>query len=147
VGGGGGNRGLCHGGLGFAVCLAVCCSTMVARWLKSASGLGRPRRWELTAPDFVKRVEEILGDYNKCLYEWNNAIGKEAKQYLGITTTPQITHMSTDAVVTVEKKEDKKEKPPKSSKKETKEEPKSEEDDDDGFNNIEFGDFDKNKDK
>lgn len=124
-------------------------SSMV-EYRKSASGLGRPRRWELSAPDFVRRVEELLGDYNKCLYEWNNAIGKEAKQYLGITTTPQITHVSTDAVVTVEKKEDKKETPPKASKKESKKESKEElksEDEDDGFGNIEFGDFDKNKDK
>jgi len=59
-------------------------SSMV-EYRKSASGLGRPRKWELTPGDFVRRVEETLGDYSSLLSDWNNLIGKSSKELAGLT--------------------------------------------------------------
>jgi hypothetical protein len=121
---------------------------IMCEYRKSASGLGRPQKWLLTAPDFVRRVEDLLGDYNKCLYEWNNAIGKEAKQYIDMTpVTPQITQISPSSSISfekpIDKKEEKKDKYSKQPKKEQKSEEPESTDEDDGFGNIEFGEFDK----
>lgn len=49
----------------------------------SPTGLGRPRKWEMTAVDFVKRVEEIYGNYEAMLEDCTKAIGKGSKDVLG----------------------------------------------------------------
>ena len=115
-------------------------SSMV-EYRKSPSGLGRPRKWEMTAPEFVTRVEEILGDYNKCLADWNKAIGKEAKQFMGIAAPSQMMAQASQAsqssviAPVVIKKEEKKDT--------KKDKPKKEDSEKDEFDGMEFGEFDK----
>lgn len=127
------------------------CEAAMSEFVDSPTGRGRPGKWRRTPVEFVQRVEETLGDFNKCLVDWNNAIGKEAKQYLALNSAPALSQVvSAQATASssqiVEKKEEKKPKEDKKSKKES-DTPEKDSPEDDGFGDIEFGEFDKPKDK
>jgi NACalpha-BTF3-like transcription factor len=119
-------------------------------FIDSPTGRGRPGEWRRTPVEFVQRVEERLGDFNTELAEWNKAIGKEAKQFLALNAAPAFSQVASAQSATtsqsVEKKEEKKTKEDKKSKKSDTPE-KDIDPDSDGFGDIEFGEFDKNKDK
>lgn len=103
------------------------------------SGRGRPGKWRLGANDFVRRIEEILGDYDRLAEEWNKALGKGAKQLLGLQLHAN-SGTSVPATTPVVAKNNK------NSKNEEKEEVEDESEDDE-FKDMDLGEFDNPKDK
>lgn len=102
------------------------------------SGRGRPGKWRLTASEFVKRVEEVAGDYDALSAEWNKAIGKGVKELLGMTlmqrgsSSVAITKVETPTVKETEKPQEEK----KSKKEKNKDETKKDDDYDQDLNNF-----------
>lgn len=109
--------------------------TSMVEYRKSPSGLGRPKAWQLTSNDFVRRVEEVLGDYDQFSEDWNKKIGKGAKQLLSFQMGSPTLQISTSPV------EPKKEDTKTIKKEKNKETSKDEIDTED----IEFGEFDPDK--
>lgn len=101
----------------------------MVEYRKSPSGLGRPKAWQLTNVDFVKRVEEVLGDYTSLLSDWNQLIGKDAKALAAFGNSSKVEIKSVD----VKKPESKKDT---LSKKD---------DEDDDLKDVNFGEFDPDK--
>ena len=129
------------------------CEAEMKEFIDSPTGRGRPGEWRRTPVEFVQKVEERLGDFNKCLADWSKAIGKDAKDCLGLSLSMQASaqaqsSISVTPVSPVVKVEEKKQDKPKKPNKKDKDEEKSEEDQvKDDFDNMDFGKLDEDKDK
>lgn len=97
--------------------------------------VGRPKKWLLSAPDFVKRVEETYGNFDAMLEDCNKAIGKGSKDLLGFKAN---NVGGVEIKVVPRLSEPKKDVP------EVKDEDLEDEKPDDG-SDINFGEFDPNK--